>query len=56
MSKEVALSIVFFTMAEIMILLGIIGHNTELFFLAALYAFPIWICYVSANQKFKHPQ
>lgn len=54
MSKEIALSIVFFTMAEICILLGILGNNIELFFLAGLYAFPIWVCYVSANQKLKH--
>jgi hypothetical protein len=50
------LAVVFFTMAELLILLGIIGHQVELFFLAAIYAFPMWICYVSAKQKFKHTE
>jgi hypothetical protein len=45
---------VFFMMAELLILLGIIGHQIELFILAGIYAFPLWICYISANQKIKH--
>jgi hypothetical protein len=52
-NPEFFLIIAFFTMAEIMIVLGIIGKTYELFGLAALYAFPIWICFVSMNQKLK---
>jgi hypothetical protein len=52
-NPEFFLIVAFFTMAETLIVLGIIGKTYELFGLAALYAFPIWICYISANSKIK---
>jgi len=54
-NREFILATVFFTMAELMIVLGIIGQTFELFGLAAMYAIPIFICYISAREKFKHP-
>jgi len=54
-NREVIMAIIFFTMAELMIVLGIIGQTFELFGLAAMYAIPIVICYISAKEKLKHP-
>lgn len=51
-NKEVILACVFFMMSELLIVLGMIGRVPELFLLAGLYAFPIWICYISAKHKF----
>lgn len=46
---EFILATVFLTMGEILIVLGIIGHQPDLFVLASIYLFPIWICYYSGR-------
>jgi len=55
-NSEIILAIVFFTMAEVLMILGIIGRTPELYVLALVYAIPIIICYVSAKQKLKFPK